>query len=327
MSVRSLLEMPIGVEVPRAAADPALPRIAEVLEAARRLPHGGGSFAEHLTGTWRILALWDQPEFMCRAGLMHSVYATVFYPHALYTLDQRDTVRALVGERAERLIHWFSVLDRRRLWKISDAIPEDGLDVDEFGSERSHHLTASEIAELLVLEMANLADQGAWSSDGSEASWMHACGRWARFAGKYQRVPDLARGLDAASESRAKSAYREGRARAAIGGSDARGFFVEAARLNPWAAEPHVWLSADTTASEASRRLHAKEARRLLLAWGTAWDKQLPWAAWLDLCEAEEGDHGPNLRLAQEEEKRGEHQPLKSLHAEEREDSELKHDP
>jgi outer membrane protein assembly factor BamD (BamD/ComL family) len=53
--------------------------------------------------------------------------------------------------------------------------------------------------------------------------------------------------------------------------------------LNPWVPEPHLML--------AQLHIHAKEwgaaqeaagrALKLFVQWGTAWDKRMPWDAWV----------------------------------------------
>ena len=58
---------------------------------------------------------------------------------------------------------------------------------------------------------------------------------------------------------------------------------IDAARLNPFAAEPHVLLAQlcvtqhrwDDALAEASRALE------LQIQWATSWDKRLSWEAWV----------------------------------------------
>jgi hypothetical protein len=203
----------------------------------------------------------------------------MYYPHALYSLDERPRVRALAGIRAERLIHAFSVLDRRHLQR---PIPAEGLLVPEFGRDKSHALSALDAAGLLVLEMANIAEQSAGETR-EPGHWMSRVGRLGQLASVHRRgAPRLARGLNAPHESQARLAYLEG-VEAVLSGTNGRIHFLEACRLNPWIAEPHLWLAAEERPGSAARLERAAEARRLLLGWGTAWDKRLSWTAWLEL--------------------------------------------
>lgn len=48
------------------------------------MPHAGGrSLLEHLIGTAELLGRWGQPDAIRRAALIHSVYGTDVYRHAM----------------------------------------------------------------------------------------------------------------------------------------------------------------------------------------------------------------------------------------------------
>ena len=70
--------------------------------------HGRSTFMEHLRGTWSILACWDQPEAVCRCGLLHSAYTRQgFYFRFFDILDDesRKLLMNVVGKDAESQIY------------------------------------------------------------------------------------------------------------------------------------------------------------------------------------------------------------------------------
>jgi len=69
--------------------------------------HSDRTLLEHLLGTWQLLADWGNPAAVCNAGLFHSVYGTESFQHAAVPTSLRPQVRALIGERAERVAWLF----------------------------------------------------------------------------------------------------------------------------------------------------------------------------------------------------------------------------
>ena len=77
--------------------------------------HNGfpGNFFDHLVGVYKILLVWQQPQYVVRAGLFHSVYGTFDYRYSLYDLrDGRSALRYLVGPGAEELAFAICTSDR-----------------------------------------------------------------------------------------------------------------------------------------------------------------------------------------------------------------------
>ena len=59
-------------------------------------------------------------EDVCFAGLFHSIYGTKYFRHE--TTSDRNSIRKLIGERAERLAWKFCELDRNNFdWGDEDA--------------------------------------------------------------------------------------------------------------------------------------------------------------------------------------------------------------
>ena len=76
-----------------------------------------GSFMEHLVGTEAVLRGWGCAEYLCRAGLFHSIYGTESFQAFSLPLDapNRAVVRELVGAEAERLALVNCVMERGTL--------------------------------------------------------------------------------------------------------------------------------------------------------------------------------------------------------------------
>lgn len=255
---------------------------------AEDLPHAGGrTLQEHLLGTWEILSRWGQPEWVCEAGALHSVYGTDVYAGQLVPASERHRVRAEIGGAAERLVHLFSVMSRRAFIETIeslDAIPAR-LAIP-CGEAEPIDATRDEVAALLLLLIANEAEQ-ACTPDRGPSLWcarMNALAR--RIPGSTLPVPPVfdecrAR-LEPEDESAARDAYRAGVVAMRGDRAEARRQLSLASALLPWVGEPKVWLAyldlqqADFVAAAAS----AAEGRALLEQWGVAWDKRMTFEQW-----------------------------------------------
>ena len=77
------------------------------------VPHSGDKgFLAHLIGVFRDLEAWNCDRDLCRAGLFHSIYGTELFRRFALSLERRDEVRALIGERAERIAFVNCLMDR-----------------------------------------------------------------------------------------------------------------------------------------------------------------------------------------------------------------------
>src|SRR5689334_19751445 len=82
-------------------------------EGAADLRHAHGrTLLDHLVETHTILRRWNQPVWLQRAGLIHSVYGTDAFGHQVLPAARRAELAALAGERAERLAYLFGVTPR-----------------------------------------------------------------------------------------------------------------------------------------------------------------------------------------------------------------------
>src|SRR5262245_31777323 len=74
--------------------------------------HSDNSFLAHLIGVYRDMQAAGCTEEVCRAGMFHSIYGTELFQKFHLPLERRPEVRALIGERAERLAYFNCVMDR-----------------------------------------------------------------------------------------------------------------------------------------------------------------------------------------------------------------------
>jgi hypothetical protein len=76
---------------------------------------GGESFLSHLVGVYGVLKSWEAPEYLCLAGLAHSIYSTEGFQG--FCLDSTAETRAQVANvlgslEAEKIAHVFCCTDR-----------------------------------------------------------------------------------------------------------------------------------------------------------------------------------------------------------------------
>ena len=262
-----------------------------VISAMQRLPPEVAlgprqqSFLKHLLCTWRILTDWRMPVPVCRAGFLHSVYSTSYYPHALFGLEQRDLIRRLVGRDAEELVFRFCTMDRRGFWdELAQRPRTRSLTYpDRMRGGSLVPISRQMLKHLLMIESANLAEQGR-SKDFGPAPWMSRIIQWWKFLDVRSiplRVgvrPTLTRAADERAIEAYRSALRAPRAQAAS-------LLDDAIRLNPWAAEPRLMRGLYALEHhDAEASLHARKAVKLLSAWATPWDKRLTLNGWLALA-------------------------------------------
>ena len=102
-----------------------------------KIKHRNQSLLEHLIGGRDILKKWGAPEYVQDGGLFHSVYGTTYFKPQMTT--DRDTVRYLIGEKAEELAYWFCFLDSPRTQKIlileNEQLKKDLLLIDKANAE------------------------------------------------------------------------------------------------------------------------------------------------------------------------------------------------
>ena len=95
---------------------------------ADEVPHSGATLIDHLVGVHDILVANGAAQYICDAGLFHSIYGTPAFKHQ--TTNNRDEIRELIGTRAEQLVYEFSVLERPRhqyIGELADSVLREEL--------------------------------------------------------------------------------------------------------------------------------------------------------------------------------------------------------
>jgi hypothetical protein len=77
-----------------------------------QVTHTGKSYLAHLVGVYRDLEARGCPEDVCAAGMFHSIYGTEKFRGFTLPLERRPDVRALIGDRAERLAYLNCAMNR-----------------------------------------------------------------------------------------------------------------------------------------------------------------------------------------------------------------------
>ena len=110
------------------------------------LDHSGSTFFDHLWGTYSLLKKMGEPEYICDAGLYHSIYGTSYYD--VNVTVSREIVINLIGEVAENLVYVFCSLTDRTESLLKDTINPIDVHID-----------------LLKIEYANLIEQNLRPND------------------------------------------------------------------------------------------------------------------------------------------------------------------
>src|SRR5581483_12392130 len=80
-----------------------------------QVPHTEKTYLGHLVNVHRLMEKEGCDEEVCRAGMFHSIYGTQQFQGFKLPLERRAEIRALIGERAERLAYLNCAADRASL--------------------------------------------------------------------------------------------------------------------------------------------------------------------------------------------------------------------
>jgi len=199
--------------------DPEIPKMIDLLtkQGANECWHKHGTFKEHLFHVWRILKIWEQNDVVSRCGLYHSAYSNSYVNLAIFKENEdRNRVADIIGKDAEELVYLFCRINRHELIfdkflnGISNVeelkVPKEGITLKHIKTGEPIHLTKEIICQMLIMTMADLADQhygwqdrlfenedgnltyygnnftSLWPGDGKPGLWMSACSRMGRLA-------------------------------------------------------------------------------------------------------------------------------------------------
>ncbi|HZT78694.1 MAG TPA: hypothetical protein VFA26_00610 [Gemmataceae bacterium] len=80
-----------------------------------RVGHTQRTYLAHLIAVYRLMEAHGCDAVLCRAGMFHSIYGTEQFQGFKLPPERRAEVRALIGERAERLAYLNCVMERASL--------------------------------------------------------------------------------------------------------------------------------------------------------------------------------------------------------------------
>jgi hypothetical protein len=89
------------------------------------VPHTRRTYLAHLIGVYRLMARMGCSEELCQAGLFHSIYGTEGFQDFKLPRESRAEIRALIGERAERLAYLNCAMDRASMDRASEQQGEE----------------------------------------------------------------------------------------------------------------------------------------------------------------------------------------------------------
>jgi hypothetical protein len=160
-----------------------------------------GNFLNHLTGVYKVLIAWRQPQYVVRGGLFHSVYGTFDYRSGVFDLrDGRQPLSDLIGDAAEELAFTICTSDRIGLmteltaamygknaksymgsaaskdqhdgnWypPLVGVLSQDGFPVRNHITQAVHVMPPDLFAQFIMVFVADFMDQGALGLGSEDA--------------------------------------------------------------------------------------------------------------------------------------------------------------
>lgn len=114
-----------------------------------------GTLIEHLVGTYSVLRLWGQEEYICMSGLFHSIYGTSSYDIALLPADNRKDLVMLVGEEAEKLVYLYCSLHQESLVRVLLQKNKQYYIFSNRFDKTKFQITKEDFVSLITLTLAN----------------------------------------------------------------------------------------------------------------------------------------------------------------------------
>lgn len=121
-----------------------------------KIPHSDTPFLAHLIGVYKDLKEWGCEEHVMLAGLFHSIYGTEQFQGFKLPLTDRDTVRELIGEKAERLAYVNCALVRASIdQSAATGIPQ----IHDRFTDEPLPITDDEWRDLLTMHLCDRLEQ------------------------------------------------------------------------------------------------------------------------------------------------------------------------
>lgn len=125
---------------------------------AADIGHSNNTYLAHAVGVYRDLKSWGCTEEVCDAGMFHSVYGTELFQKFTLPLERRGEVRALIGERAERLAYINCALMRASLDHSVEQNKNSHLIKDRF-KEQEVELSLNDFNDLCTIHLCDWLEQ------------------------------------------------------------------------------------------------------------------------------------------------------------------------
>jgi hypothetical protein len=120
---------------------------------AEELQHLNGSLLSHLQGTYELLKGWGNREELCQAGLYHAVYGTFAFEGSLVDLKKRESIAALIGAEAEKIVYYYGACNRDYFYPRIGRVDEPIL-LNRF-TRQFENISEQMLRDLLELTLAN----------------------------------------------------------------------------------------------------------------------------------------------------------------------------
>ena len=82
---------------------------------AQNIPHGDKNFFDHCVNVYNILNNSKLEEYVCLAGMFHSIYGNEIFTESKKLNVSRDDIKNIIGEKAESLVFKFNSVPRDKL--------------------------------------------------------------------------------------------------------------------------------------------------------------------------------------------------------------------
>jgi hypothetical protein len=125
---------------------------------AKEVTHTEKTYLAHLTGVYRLMEACGCSEELCLAGLFHSIYGTELFQRFGLPLARRLEIRALIGERAERLAYLNCAMDRSSLDQAVDQTESPYRIVDRL-TGKEVQLSGSDFDDLCRVHLYDWLEQ------------------------------------------------------------------------------------------------------------------------------------------------------------------------
>jgi uncharacterized protein DUF6817 len=268
-------------------------RAAEVArELTRRradlVDHARGSLEQHLLGVHGVLARWGRPERVQLAGLLHSAYSTEAYGARLFGRADRPRVRELIGADAERLVFAFCACPRSALLAAAEEAGYEPVSLASRWKGVTVEIGRRDLAELLVIHAANLAEQVCLPR-GGPTRWLAAASRLLATARPTigTALPVFDGGGVVTTGDEETLLLRTYRASLLPSGASNRLAGAKRVLRSSPVGEPLVVAGFRELAARRGGDAAALGARALAAfdTWGVPWDKRLRLVRWQQLAE------------------------------------------